>query len=493
LPAGGGTVDLGGGVKVTVAAGAVSRDSTISSVAATAAEVSTTTIASVGVASLVQPVGSAVKITLDGQLNGTATLTMPVDRSQAGDGSTLRLASFVDGAWIPVPSRYDAQTSTVSADVTHFSIWSVVGWIADKALSILIGADRAIYGPITDSPNQPDCATTAQYTVSDSVLNDAVRSCVEDAGNGTATVKVINARSYPIDIAVPDGSTFSVDDPGGAFQRLGAVITALSSGRPNLHLVPPKGEATITLPLAAGANATLTTAADMEAYLMSDLEVALDVAIQVFGAGKGADAEKLAKFGDLLAASQCFHDAVTKLGDITAPVDTQALSTITEVTFGCAGSIFKDAGLFVVADFLAIIAGLGNALIQAIEGLYDQATGGATHTLAVQRATPAKPSCTRYTVSTEEQATSCLLAAVSRRDRDAATEVAEQQAVDFLFASPPGSDAKVQCFPHNDVCEVRTGARCITLDISHGRMDVVFLEIYDAKDGCIIGEGVEGG
>lgn len=219
---------------------------------------------------------------------GGVTLTFRIRRGLVPSGTTPFLASLdpATGRWAPVASRYDAAAGTVSAQVTHFSVWTVLDWVTSKVGAVLQGALSDIFGPIESGPGMPACAAAgssgAVITTSDSHPSAAIGACAQASGQASVLAKVSNLRRYPVDLLYPAGTQVSVPS-ADVFTQLGEDLNNLSASWHDRVLLPGGTEADATMTLAPGQSASLITEMDSEAYLTSILGTGLNMLAAMTG------------------------------------------------------------------------------------------------------------------------------------------------------------------------------------------------------------------
>jgi hypothetical protein len=196
IPVAGGTLAVPGGAGVVVPAGALTAPATGTITAAAATGGPTD-------AWPADPVGPAWTIDL-----GSATLAKPVTLTLAYDPAVLPagtdpselLLAYQDpasGAWTPVATTVDPVAHTVSASVSHLSVWDLftinwdywLGFIAKAAsgnLNDLLGAFATLTTKCADK--------SGVFVVDNSKTNGLIKGCVQKIANGTATIGVTNMR-----------------------------------------------------------------------------------------------------------------------------------------------------------------------------------------------------------------------------------------------------------------------------------------------------------
>jgi hypothetical protein len=300
----------------------------------------------------------------------------------AGSAPFLASLDAATGSWTPVPSRYDASTATVSARVTHFSVWTVLDWVRSHLAAVLRGALSDIFGPLQYA-GSPECAgatadSTTSVTLTDSHPGGSVGACAKPAGGTDVLAKVTDRRHYPLDLLYPKGDQVSVPS-ADLFSQLGEDLNNLSSDWHERVLLPGGAEADATLLLPAGHSAALVTEMDTEAYLTGILGTGLNVLALM--AGKLG--ESTAKVLGFLARGSCLRDLVRAAQ--TASLTLQATETLGAVAFECITAAAKLGTAGVVITVASIMSSLASELLGGLWGIIDTATGNGYHVLAITR------------------------------------------------------------------------------------------------------------
>jgi hypothetical protein len=310
---------------------------------------------------------------------GGVTLTFRIRRGSVSPGTTPFLASLdpATGQWIPVASRYDAAAGTVSAQVTHFSVWTVLDWVASKVAAVLGGALSDIFGPIEAGPGVPACEAGA-VALTDSHPSAAIGACAQAAGQAQALAKVSNLRRYPVDLLYPAGTQVNVPATD-LFTQIGEDLNNVSSSWHDRVLLPGSVEAEATMALAAGQSTSLITEVDTEAYLTGILGTALNVLATMTGKLATSTAQVL----DVMAKGTCLRDLArsAQATSLTLP----SAESIGALGFECISAAAKLGGVGVVASLAGIMSSLASELIAGVWGIIDTATGAGYHVFTLSR------------------------------------------------------------------------------------------------------------
>ncbi len=211
------TVRLAGGAILAIPPGAVSGNGRL--IARVGGQQEGTNLSLSGQSVSAMPVlavaGSQVSFELTGAtLVHPAALTVPVDPAalqQAGsavsqpDAVWLGFYDAVGHRWQYVGGRYDPVTHSVSAQVTHLSLWAPftfawqqIGTVLRQGLSALL-SERATLAP---------CPGVSGVAVSDSGGPDGpVIGCASQADASQLTVTITSNRGYAMIVPTPGGVT----------------------------------------------------------------------------------------------------------------------------------------------------------------------------------------------------------------------------------------------------------------------------------------------
>jgi hypothetical protein len=315
---------------------------------------------------------------------GGVDLTFRVRAGAVSPGTSPFLASQDPGTgrWTPVQSTYNAAAGTVSARVTHFSTWAVLDWARPEIEGILRGALSDIFDPAVSGPGGPDCGSASTsgdvITVSDSQPSEAIGACAQVAGQSQVTAKVADHRAYPVDLNYPHGSRVSPPS-ADVFTQLGADLNNLVPARHNWVVLPGNTEADVTLALASGNSAMITTEMDDVAYLTAILGTGLSA----LALATGKLAVTTAFVLDKLAKGACLRDLVHD--SLSAPLSQQSAESLGSLGFECVFAAAKLGAAGVVAAVAGIISSLASQVLATIWRFVDIDRGNASHVLTLSR------------------------------------------------------------------------------------------------------------
>ncbi|HEX3965804.1 MAG TPA: hypothetical protein VHZ03_55710 [Trebonia sp.] len=366
----GATVRLAAGATLVIPPGALSGNGRL--IARTGGQQAATSLSLAGQPGAAAPVvafaGSQVQFELDG-----ATLVRPADLTMNLDpGSVARAAAaagkpgaawlaFYDSVahrWQPVASRYDATTHSLSAEVTHLSLWAPftfawqqIGTALREALTSLL-SERA--APV------PCPGVTGVTVVSSGGPGGPVQGCASQAGTDIVTVTVTNNRGYAMVVPTPSGvapgprqytdyTEFLRTQPG-AQQKLGGEYLA------------PESSLTYTMPL-HGPPITFDAAASVKTYTLDAGIILTKEIMNVRSAG----------------LSDCILDNMASSG----PLPLSAAPGLLAECIPILGGPAKDA-LEGLGDFVAAIA-FARQYVGGVLDLNGDARSGFTGTVQVTR------------------------------------------------------------------------------------------------------------
>jgi hypothetical protein len=210
----------------------------------------------------------------------------------------------------------------------------------------------------------------------------------QDDGSTGVTLKVVSTLAFPTDLDA-GSSSIALVPPDDIFGDINQVLLSASNGRDTGKVIPGGSEADVTLPIAAGQQATVTTSLDTVAYLTGILYSAIQVlTIIEADIGSKATIENLAAMGKSECAAQI---AATPP---TASLTADELQSLATLGFTCAEEAVDLGATGVVAAVTGAVASVFEDIVQtaflALETAVGWKTGGA-HILTVSR--PATTSC----------------------------------------------------------------------------------------------------
>jgi hypothetical protein len=336
------TVRLAGGAILTIPPGAVSGNGRL--IARIGGPQEGTNLSLSGQSVTTMPVlavaGSQVSFELTGAtLVHPAALTIPVDPAalqQAGNAASqpdavwLAFYDAVGHRWQYVGGRYDPVTHSVSAQVTHLSLWAPftfawqqIGTVLRQGLSALL-SERATLAP---------CPGVSGVGVSDSGGPDGpVIGCASQAGASQLTITITSNRGYAMVVPTPGGVTPGPPQYTGyteflqtrpdAVQKLGGQYLA------------PTESLTYTMPL-DGSPIVFDAAASVKTY-------ELDVGIEL---------TKIMLNATSFGLSDCLLDNMANSG----PLPLSAAPGLLVECIPLLGGVAKDAST-ALGDFVAAFA-----------------------------------------------------------------------------------------------------------------------------------------
>ena len=218
--ASGGTLALPGGGRVEVPAAALSVDAVARAamVSPAAQQPSAQWPA--------RPVGPGYHIEVgSGTFARPATLTLPVDSAALPQGSTpadafVAYRNELTGAWVPVAGTLDASGTTVTVRTDHLSSWQVFAIDPNYWLAFL---KKAATGNISDflqgvnTLASPCVESSHGFTIDNSLANRMIEGCLTGVTATSATVRVVNLRSFYLQVTDNAGYVGqSLVAPGGS-------------------------------------------------------------------------------------------------------------------------------------------------------------------------------------------------------------------------------------------------------------------------------------
>jgi hypothetical protein len=179
-----------------------------------------------------------VSFTLFGaRLVRPATLTLTVRPSALPQGSPV--AARTDAVWLsyyntqiqkwqPVPSRYDPSTHTVTAQISHLSLWAPLTW---DWTAIGLSLRQAFSALGSGQPSPPNCPAVSGVSVSEAGGQDPpLIGCPIESTPNILTVTITNHRAYAMVLRSPADATAGPPDYKGFedyVRNLQAVTKAL--------------------------------------------------------------------------------------------------------------------------------------------------------------------------------------------------------------------------------------------------------------------------
>ena len=228
---------------------------------------------SAGAAPVLAAAGSQVRFELTG-----ATLVHPADLTMQVDPAALRQAgtaaskpgaawlAFYDAAghrWQYVDSRYDPVMHTVSAQVTHLSVWAAFTFAWQQ-----IGAAlrHALSGLLSQRATPVPCPGVNGVVISNSGGPDGpVKGCVSQSGASQLTVTITSNRGYAMIVPTPNSVTPGPREYTGYQEFLRTQPNAVK--KLGGEYLGPTASLTYTMPL-DGPPVVFNAAASVKTYLL---------------------------------------------------------------------------------------------------------------------------------------------------------------------------------------------------------------------------------
>jgi len=306
-----------------------------------------------------------------------------------GMGSAPFVASYnpVSKAWSPLRSTYDTSTGTVTAVVTHFSIWAVLRFIKSGIVAIVKGIVDSVIGPLKIAGPTPVCSGSDINI--DVVPNDGtLRFCGGTVNSSTTLFKVANLLAFPLDVIVPNGASVVITPPDDVYSNIiQAVYSAI--GRTGGWLVPAGSEAAVDLPLQAGETTHVDANLDGLAFAISAIVLAVDV----LGAVETKLGTVVTPIWKAVSEGTCGAQ-LTNLLKTPPTLTFSGLGTLSNVGFSCAEAVLDLGALGFVTGVLSLLSSAFEIVVQAAfwaaeDGISGRA--GGDHELTVSRVSAVPP------------------------------------------------------------------------------------------------------
>jgi hypothetical protein len=330
----------------------------------------------------------ALSPVVDVSLTGGAQPSKPVSvRARVADGQKLptdnaRLQLLSrdgrTGAWSFTPATYDPIAHTLTATVTHFSLFGFV----QVAVSSITGTFLDVFRSAFDvGAARPDCSGMpltvdgVTYTVPARFRaqgDGIVWPCLTQSAGGIS-VALTNATGLPWTIRSLPKATVTghgtVDINKAALQAL--YTEFLAGGRLSQSLLTPGEATTYTFP-ATALPATIQYKLDAGAHLALTLIWAVRFALDLFY--PQAEVQQLLDNADTLS---CLGDAIAAVSSAT--FDASAAGSAVKAVISCMGQVVKDLdGVFfgVVKVVLAALGGGLTLVVNDVIGIVRSLNGG---------------------------------------------------------------------------------------------------------------------
>jgi hypothetical protein len=298
-------------------------------------------------------------------------------------GSTPFLATFDPSTniWTPVDSVFDPAAGTVSAHVTHFSIWSVLRFLTSAVKAIVSVVVKSVVGTVHFGGPTPSCTETSEISISARPNDGELNQCVQAAGASGALVKISGTLGAPMDVLALTSSTVSLDPTDDAISRIVDDLNKAANGQSNRYLVPAGSLASASLQLGPGSSATMKTELDTIAYLASIIDSGIQALTIIESKVGGAAKPTL----DALEKGKCLAD-ITYVASAEPQLNPSEVKTLAADALACANTVV-DLGAVGVAQSIAIlIASLFEDVVQtAYLGLETVISTGGQHVITVVR------------------------------------------------------------------------------------------------------------
>ncbi|WP_125795069.1 hypothetical protein [Amycolatopsis sp. WAC 01376] len=143
------------------------------------------------------------------------------------------------GWWIPVETRTDPASGSLSATVDHLSVWTVLSdKIVQGAQGVASALEYQAFRVLGNRGDKPQCVgktpSWVQTVITSDSENAQLLSCAESAGDDLA-LKVVNNRGYPVTVefttAYRSASTSLPNSLGELVQRAGNIGSTAANTR----------------------------------------------------------------------------------------------------------------------------------------------------------------------------------------------------------------------------------------------------------------------
>jgi hypothetical protein len=277
------------------------------------------------------------------------------------------------GRWIPATANYNPTAGTLTAHVTHLSVWVVFGWVTSAVKDTVLAAFTQFASRTANAPIST-CVRPHDVKFTDSHWGGSISACIQDRDTRSVFLKVANDRNYPVDLVWPPGATVSLVDRGELLGQVAGVLSRYSVPRQRVMVLAPGAAATLVVPVGAGAVTTVHTGFDGEAFLTSILTVAIEESAVVNGRLHMPTAGVVGA----LATNTCL-DAVEQQIP-SAGLSTDQVARITKAGLDCLRAVPG-----VSPDLVAIMEGMSDSLAVVVRGITEQPNGDGFHTLTISR------------------------------------------------------------------------------------------------------------
>lgn len=241
------------------------------------------------------------------------------------------------GGWVPAAATYDSATRTLTATTPHLSIWSVLQVSGTKILAAAASALKGFLGvavaPQLTCPNTSQLASDGIHVTSSP--GDLVKWCAGVSGAGAAIVRITSTRNYPVDTDYP--SDWSVRRLGDIDPVTRAVLSlpnllSLTGGSVRSVIIPSGGEIELSPP--AGASAMTVIVPSRQGILTDALLYGVNELVMAYGHIPWGPAVSSAKTVSAIRSAFQAKDCLTAL---------EALARGDTSTAAAAGAMFRSA------------------------------------------------------------------------------------------------------------------------------------------------------
>jgi hypothetical protein len=377
----GGSLNLAGGLQVSLPAGSVARAGRL-----TGAVVRAPAAAPAGLAFA----GGVYRLRVTGtKLTGRAQLTLPVPALRgkgALAGPDVALLAYYDasaGRWQPVPAVYHPASRTITATSAHLSVWTVLRIDTGKILAAAASALKGFIG-VASTTAQPSCPGASQLAADGiTVTSDKgslVRWCAGTAGTAAPLLQVADNRSFAVQADYPRG--WSLQRLGSAGPVTDQIITSVAralspAANGQASAIIPGGH-TVQFAVPAGASGEVLAAPSSEGYLIDALLYGADTLGMTFDGIPGVPRSNPSATARAISGAFTVKDCLTQMdalsrGDVsTARSAGELFRDDVGLAVGCLGEQWTDAyGITgFIGDFVAkVVLWLADGIKLVINGL----------------------------------------------------------------------------------------------------------------------------
>lgn len=282
--------------------------------------------------------------------SGPATLALPAvlrfrTNYRSIDPGLAFAATFDEQSqrWVPVGGDYDPTTQMLTVTTEHLSSWAGFTWAPESVRQILQDTVRKLLGPRVVPLPPISCSVGGQSRPPEGVSLEVggvqdLDTCMTGGDNSTVDLKIRNPRSYPLVLVAAVGSATLAETPGLS-QTLRGLLGQVTN-KPGTIYLPSGATANVHLELPPGSSAQVVTDADMYAYLLEAISLAVEVYAATYTTLLGAataDQEIIAEaIGSAVDLPRCAETALglAALGNLNR----EAMSKWGKAAFDCTGA-----------------------------------------------------------------------------------------------------------------------------------------------------------